>query len=49
MTDVKKIAGFRRVYFYNGKIFLQWENVKTDEDLKTVKPEDDTGVGRPYK
>ena len=54
MTDVKKIAGFRRVWTADGNIFTfdrngKIFNVKTHEDLKRVKPEEETGVGHPYK
>ena len=50
MTDMKKIAGFRRVWTADGNIFTfdrngKIFNVKTHEDLKRVKPEEDTRVG----
>ena len=54
MTNVKKIAGFRRVWTADGNIFTfdrngKIFNVKTHEDLKRVKPEEGTGVGHLYK
>ena len=54
MTDVKKIAGFRRVWTVDGNIFTfdrngKIFNVKTYEDLKRVKPEEDTGEEHLYK
>ena len=51
---LKDLVGFRRIRTADGSIFIfdrngKIFNEKSHEDLKGMKPVEETGVGHPYK